>query len=380
MIRPNVFQAGLGQATDERRFCVSVAQDVSAVFDLVDAPARIVLVDNAAPRFGRVIERQSRAQPGVLPLRFEGQAGLRTGVDLLIAQLFGQIEPWRPDFAQGFGHEGADLIFGNGEGADAAQDRNPVKSASVVERGGAFRREYQAALKDQRGLRQIAQLLATAQNAFDNVLVSQPVVAANTDRKPPRFALLPFDQIQFIRIASRLQIATPGPGDQWQDDLRQRRGEAVSKRRRVVSVLVIVAVIAVIHLLARTGEHGEYLAVARVGQTGDLPSRDALFARLAPLAVLFEVLNQGVEYQMLRFKRGLDVDYVNNPARRRPLFAGSGEYRAIVESERGQLLLPTRELRFRAAPAEKIDHVPGRLVEIVIRPFVVIIVVEVAGA
>src|SRR6266511_6469842 len=28
---------------------------------------------------------------------------------------------------------------------------------------------------------------------------------------------------------------------------------------------------------------------------------------------------------MLRFKRGLDVDYVNDPARRRPLFAGSGE-------------------------------------------------------
>src|SRR5262245_4825533 len=84
---------------------------------------------------------------------------------------------------------------------------------------------------------------------------------------------------------------------------------------------------------------------------------------------------------MLRFKRGLDVDYVNNPARRRPLFAGSGEYRAIVESERGQLLLPTRELSFRAAlAAEHIDHVPGPLVVLVNRPFVVVTVVEVAGA
>src|SRR5215470_9790550 len=84
---------------------------------------------------------------------------------------------------------------------------------------------------------------------------------------------------------------------------------------------------------------------------------------------------------MLRFKRGLDVDHVNDPARRRPLLAGPGEYRATVESERGQLLLPTREFLFRAAPAaEHIDQVQGRLVVLVIGPFVVIIVVEVAGA
>src|SRR5262249_62413662 len=131
-------------------------------------------------------------------------------------------------------HELTDHILGNGEDADAEQDRNPVKSASAVERGGAFRSEYQAPLKDHRGLRQITQLLPAAKNAFDNVLVSPPVVAANTDRKPPRFALLPFDQIQFIRIASRLQITTPGPGDQWQDDLRQRPGGAGAKTRRVV--------------------------------------------------------------------------------------------------------------------------------------------------
>src|SRR5262245_32697270 len=381
IIRPDEFQTGLGQAIDERRFGVPVAQDVAAAFDLVDASARIILVENAAPRFGRVIERQSRAQPGVLPLRFERQAGLRHDVDFLKAQLFGQIEPGRLGFAQDFGHELADLIFGNEKGADAAQDRNPVKSASVVERGGAFSREDQAALKDQSGFRQITQLLATAQNAFDNVLVSPPVVSANTDRKPPRLALLPFDLIQFIRIATRLQIATPGPGDQWQDDLRQRRGEAVAKRRRVVSVLVGVGGGGGGDLLSRTGEHGEDLAVALVWQTGDLPSRDALFAGLAPLAVLFEVLKERVEYQMLRFQRGLDVDHVNDPARRRPLFADSGEYRAIVESERDQLLLPTRELLFRAgAAAEYIDHVPGRLVVLVVGPFVIIIVVEVAGA
>src|SRR5262245_59977347 len=104
--------------------------------------------------------------------------------------------------AQDFGHEFADLFFGNGECADAAQRRNPVKSAPVVERGGAFRREDQAALKDQRGLRKVASLLAAAQNAFDNVLAGPPVVASNTDRKPPRLALLPFDRVHFVRIAS----------------------------------------------------------------------------------------------------------------------------------------------------------------------------------
>src|SRR5262245_46348786 len=84
---------------------------------------------------------------------------------------------------------------------------------------------------------------------------------------------------------------------------------------------------------------------------------------------------------MLRFQRGLDVDYVNDSARRRPLLAGPREYRAGVESERGQLLFPTRGPLFRSSPvADPIDHVPGWLVVLVIRPLVAIIVVGVAGA
>src|SRR5262245_52987596 len=84
---------------------------------------------------------------------------------------------------------------------------------------------------------------------------------------------------------------------------------------------------------------------------------------------------------MLRFERGLDVDYVNDPARRRPLFSGPGEYRAVVESERGQMLLPIPGLLFPAATAaEHNDHVPGRLAALVTAPLVVIIVVEIAGA
>src|SRR5882672_10930127 len=147
MVRPDIFQADLGKASDERRLSVLIAKDVAAAFDLVDATALIVFFEDAASRFGRVIERQARAQPGVLFLRFESQTGLRSGVDLLIAQLFGQIEPGRLGFAQDFSHELANLTRGNKEGAGAAQDRNPMKRASVFERGDALKRKDQAALK-----------------------------------------------------------------------------------------------------------------------------------------------------------------------------------------------------------------------------------------
>src|SRR5262245_61275836 len=381
IVRPDVLQAGLGQAPDERRFGVPVAQDVVAALDQVDAPARIVLVDDAAPRFWRVIEGQARAQPGALFLRLERQTGLRFGVDLLIPQLFGQIDPGRLGFAQDFRHELADLIFGNEERADLAQDRNPVKRAPVVERGGAFGREDQTAVKDQGRLRQVASLLTTAQNAFDNVLAGPLVVAANPDRKPPRFALLPFDLLQFVRIALRLQVATSRLGDQRQDDLRQRRCESVAKRGCVISVLVIVTIITVIRLLAGTGEHGENPPVGHVGQTGDLPSRYALFARPAPFAVLLEVLKERVKDQMLRFERGTDVDYVNDPAHRRPFLADPGDRRARGASERGQLLSPTRDLLFRTTPADEYGvHVARRLIVLLVRPLVVITVVKFVGA
>src|SRR5262249_34743325 len=111
IVRPDVFQPDFSQSSYERGFGVTIAQDVAAAFYLVDAPARILFVENALFRFGRVIERESRAQPGVLSLRFEPQTRPRLGVDLRVTQLFGQIEPGGLRFAQDFGHELADLIF-----------------------------------------------------------------------------------------------------------------------------------------------------------------------------------------------------------------------------------------------------------------------------
>src|SRR5262245_9877830 len=82
--RPDELQSDFGQASDGRGFGVAVAQDVAAAFDFEKAPAAVLLVDHTAPRFGSVIERQSRAQLGVPLLRFEHQAWLGTGADFLV--------------------------------------------------------------------------------------------------------------------------------------------------------------------------------------------------------------------------------------------------------------------------------------------------------
>ena len=44
-----------------------------------------------------------------------------------------------------------------------------------------------------------------------------------------------------------------------------------------------------------------------VGQVADLRARDALAARLAPLAVLFAILQERVQDQMLGFERGVTL-------------------------------------------------------------------------